>query len=97
LYKLLREDQELERQTADVAMRWRRAPKGERESLQQELTELVEKHFQARQDRRRMQLKRLEEELQSLREAIEKRDAARKEVIDRRIAELLGTPDDLGF
>ena len=97
LYQLLKDDQELERQTADLAMRWRRAPREEREALQKELTEAVDKHFDLRQQRRRLQLKRLEEELQALRDAIEKRDAARQDVIQQRVSELLGTDDHIRF
>jgi hypothetical protein len=97
MYELLKQDQELERQTAELSMQHRRAPEEQREALKKQLTEAVEKHFDARQERRRLQLKRLEEELQSLREAIEKRDAAREEVINRRVSELLGVEDRLGF
>jgi hypothetical protein len=97
LYELLKQDETLERQTANLSMQYRRAPTLEREALRKQLAETVNRHFDIRQQRRRMQLKRLEEELQSLREAIEKRDAARTEVIDRRVSELLGVEDSLGF
>jgi hypothetical protein len=97
MYELLKRDQELERQTAELSMQHRRAPQEEREALKKQLTEAVQRHFDARQERRRLQLKRLEEELQSLREAIEKRDGARDEVINRRVAELLGVEETLGF
>ncbi len=97
LYQLLKDDQEFERKTADLAMRWRRAPKNEREALQQELTDAVSQHFELRQRRRRLQLERLEQELQSLRKAIEKREQAREAVIHRRVAELLGIEEELGF
>ncbi len=97
MYKLLQEDQKWERTTADLAMRWRFAPRAERDALKKELTEAVNQHFEARQQRRRLQLQRLEEELQSLRAAIEKRDQARTDVIERRVSELLGVEEQLGF
>jgi hypothetical protein len=97
LYELLKQDQELERQTADLSMQYRRAPEEERTALKTQLGELVQQHFDVRQERRRLQLKRLEDELKALRTAIEKRDEARDDVIDRRLLELLGQEDTLGF
>jgi hypothetical protein len=97
MYKLLTQDHELERQTAELAMQLRRAPAEERTAIKKQLGELVQQHFDVRQERRRLQLKRLEDELQALRVAIEKRDEARDAVIHRRLLELLGEEDTLGF
>jgi hypothetical protein len=63
----------------------------------QELTELVQRHFDVRQQRRRWLLQLLEEELARTREAIEARQAARDALIQRRIQELTGTQPVLDF
>jgi hypothetical protein len=97
MYKLLTRDQELERQTAELAIQCRRAPQEERSALKKQLGELVLQHFDVRQERRRLQLKRLEDELKALRTAIEKRDETREDIIYRHLLELLGEEPSLGF
>jgi hypothetical protein len=61
------------------------------------LEKLVNQHFDARQNRRQLEIKRLEEGLQRLRDAIAERNKARNEVVNKRVKELLGQADDLGF
>ncbi len=90
-------DFELSRKTTDAVLRYRHAPVEDREQLKKELTELVNRHFDVRQQRRELQLKRLEEELQRLRESIEARSEAREQIVNKRIAELLGEKADLSF
>jgi hypothetical protein len=85
------------RTCAELAMKVRHASKDERESLKKELAEAVNRHFDLRQQRRDLQLKRLEDELKRLRESSERRLKARNEIVNRRVAELLGEQDDLGF
>jgi hypothetical protein len=91
------EEYELARKTTELTMRYRHAPAEQREQVKKELTDLVNRHFEVRQQRRELQLKRLEEELQRLRESIQARNEAREQIVNRRIAELLGDKDDLSF
>jgi hypothetical protein len=91
------EEYELARKTTELTMRYRHAPAEQREQMKKELTDLVNRHFEVRQQRRELQLKRLEEELQRLRESIQARNEAREQIVNRRIAELLGDKDDLSF
>lgn len=97
MHKLDMEEFELSRKTTELTMRYRNAPAEEREQVTKELTESVNRHFDVRQQRRELQLKRLEEELQRLRESIQARNEAREQIVNRRIAELLGDKDDLSF
>lgn len=97
MQELDRTEGEVMQQCAELAMKFRQTPKAEREALKKQLAEVVNRHFDLRQKRRDLQLKRLEEELQRLREASERRTKAREEIVNRRIAELLGEQDDLGF
>ena len=97
LFKLLQEDTELDRRTHELGMQFRQAPPEQRERIKQEVHQLVTKQFEIRQQRRVLELKRVEGELQRLREAVERRAKAREQLIERRISELLGREDDLGF
>ena len=65
--------------------------------LKEQLGELVNKHFEVRQQRRQLELKRLEEELERLRDAIESRNEARDELVRQRVVEILGEEAGLEF
>ena len=90
MYKLLKEDRGLERWTREVAIQYQRAPNKQKEVIRAELDGLVNKHFEVRQQRRLLELKRLEEELKRLRDAIDQRNEAREELVGKRVSELLG-------
>ena len=90
MFELLTSDRALERRTGELAMQYRRAPKDGREAIRKELAKTVCEHFEVRQQRRLLELKRLEEELERLRESIERRNEARKDIVSRRISKLLG-------
>lgn len=97
MFQLLRRDTELEEQTQRLAAQYRQAPEAEKEHLRKELEELVGKHFDVRQERRLLEVRRLEQELKRLRETIEKRQSAREKIIENRLRELLGQEDILRF
>ena len=97
LYKAVREDRELERQTRDQAEQYRRADKGEQAKIKEKLAEIVNKHFQVRQQLRNMEVKRLEEQLKVLRSKIEQREKDRKEIVAKRITELTGADEGEHF
>ena len=95
--EISRKDSEMERQTMELATQYRSARGDEREKLKTQVSDLVAKHFDVRQERRKLQLKRMEEELKRLREAITKRDASTDTIVKNRLSELLGEPRDLDF
>lgn len=97
MFAIMQKDHDLDRQALDVAQRMKGAPKTEREKLKTELTEVVRKHFEARQERRTLQMKRVEDDLKRLKDQIEARSKARDEIISRRVTELTGDESDLGF
>lgn len=97
MYKLEMADQEMERQTSDLSMQYRRAPKEEKAELRKELEEVVLKHFEVRQEKRQLQLTRLEKELQRLRDEIERRTQKRGEIVGKRLSELVGERSDIDF
>jgi hypothetical protein len=97
MYKLLKQDMVLERESRELAMEYRRAPKDQREKIKQQIEELVNKHFDVRQQRRTLELKHLEEELQRLRDVMDRRAKSRKDVVEKRVSELTGSEDELRF
>ena len=70
MHKLLVEDIRLEQASLDLARQFRAAKPADREKLRAALEVEVNKHFEVRQQRRELQLRRMEEELKRLREAI---------------------------
>jgi len=97
MFQLLKADMDFERQTREQAVQYARAPKDQRDKIRQHVQELVEKHFDVRQQRRSLELKRLEDELKRLRESMERREKARKDLVEKRVTELLGSGDDVSF
>lgn len=97
MYALLVDDAKLERQTFELAERFRRANAEERSEVKAELTGVVGKHFETRQKRRELQLKRMEEEIKRLRDAITTRNESRDKIVGDRIEQLVGEVDPLDF
>jgi hypothetical protein len=97
MYALVVEDQKLERETQELAHAIRQAKAEDREKLKTELGVKVNQHFDCRQKRRELSLKRMEEELARLRDAIRARNETRDDVIKKRLAELVGPSADLEF
>jgi hypothetical protein len=97
MHKLATAENELDRRTRELARDYREAPNDERAKLREELKELVTRHFETRQERRALELKRFEEELKRLREAMELRETEREQIIDKRVSELLGEETGPGF
>ena len=96
MHKLRQSDLELEKQTRDLVAEYHK-PTADREQVRAELTGVIEKHFAVRQERRELEIKSLEKQLARLRDSLKKRESNRQQIIDRHIAELLGTADELGF
>jgi hypothetical protein len=97
MYKLEMADREMERQTAELSGQYRNAPKDRRDAIRKELEELIGKHFEVRQERRMLQLTRLEKELARMRDEIERRNERRGEIVGKRITDLVGEKGDLDF
>lgn len=88
---------ELDRQAREAAGNMQREQDpAKKAQIKASLQALVAEQFQVRQQRRAAEMKRLEDEVMKLREALEKREKSKDAIIARRIAELTGE-DDLGF
>ena len=90
-------DSYFDQQTQELSERLRSAKKDDREKLKTEIAEVVSKHFDVRQNRRELQIKRMEDELKKLRESMTRRNDSKDQIIKKRLAELVGNEDDLGF
>ena len=97
MYKLLKEDADLGRQSFDLAQQYRRAVGDQREKIKDLIAKTVNKHFEVRQQRRVLELKRLEGELKRLQESLDRRAKARKELVEKRVSDLLGHEDEARF
>ena len=97
MYKLIKTDEELDRQSRDFARQYYLAPPDKREPIRQQAEKVVDQHFEVRQQRRSLELKRLQEELQGFQDAIDSRTKARKELVQKRLSELLGSPERSKF
>ena len=91
-------ENEMERMTHDLVEQYRSHGTDEmRQKFRQELAKVVAMHFELRQQRRQLELRRLEDQLERLREAIDKRTEARESLIRDRLSQLLGEEQDVGF
>jgi hypothetical protein len=97
MYKLMKAESDLDRRTQEVAEQYRQAAKGERDKIKQELKKLVTQQFENRQERRKLELNHLEEELKRLRDGMDRREKGRDQLIDKRVAELAGEETEPGF
>jgi hypothetical protein len=92
--KLMQTDFNLDRQSHELAEQYNQASKDKRDEIKKQLAELVTKQFEARQERRTLELKRLEDEINRIRESIDKRNKGKQLIVDRRVSELLGQDDN---
>ena len=97
MFELEQNDQRLERESHEMAEQYRRAPEGRlRDELRAKLQETVKQHFKARQERRELEVKRLQAQLERLRGAVERRAKDADAIINQRISQLIGE-EDFGF
>lgn len=96
MQELVKKEQDFSKKTSELVASLKGATAEKKAEIKTQLIASVEAHFAVRQEQRELQLKRIEEEVKKLREAIEKRNTSKKEIIERRIAELTGE-DTIGF
>jgi hypothetical protein len=99
MYKLKMADLVLEEQTIDLTAKYRGISDNvdARAKVKQEIEGVVNKHFDVRGQLLLLKLKRLESQLQILHENIDRRTKARKEIVDKRVSDLIGREEDVGF
>ena len=97
MYELRVEDVRLTLKSQRLAQDYQAAQRNERddeaEQLREQLNALIERHFEVRQQINELELERLEQRIEALREQIEARADDRDDVIEQRVQELIGTED----
>jgi len=97
MYELEKKDRELDGQSVWKTRQFAQAAPEQRDALRKQLLDLVNAHFDVRQQRRQLQLKRLDDELKKLRAAVEQREKLRDQIVAKRVSELTGEEDPLDF
>lgn len=96
LFKLLKQDAELERTTRQLTMQYRQTvDEDAKAEIGAQLAETIAKHFDVRQKRRALELERLEKELNRMKDLFEKRNQSRDKIIEQRLKELKGEEESL--
>lgn len=94
--RLLEQDAMFDHQSQELAEEYRRAPKDKQDEVKKKLEDVVSRQFDGRQERRSLELKQLEDQIKKIQASIDKRKAAKKQIVDRRVSEVLGQ-DDTSF
>jgi hypothetical protein len=95
--KLIKAENDLDLRTRNAARAYRDASKGQRAKLKEDLKKLVTEQFETRQQRRNLELARFEAELKRLREAANRREKDKQQLIEKRVSDLLGEEVEAGF
>lgn len=82
---------ELMRRINQAAERYRRLPPSQQAALAVEIREMVAAVFDLRENDRTQRVNRLQKELERLKKELDRRRSLRDQIIDRKVAEILGT------
>jgi hypothetical protein len=93
---LLKKEDELDSRANDLAAQYQRAGSAEKDKIQKQIEETVNKQFDVRQQRRKLQLDRMQKELEGLRTLYENKNTSRDSLIKGRVQQLLNG-GGLGF
>lgn len=97
MYELRVEDVRLTLESRRVAERYTTARREDDRQRMRDLEDglegLLEEHFEVRQQLHELELQRLEQRIETLRDQIEAREDDRDDVIEQRLGELIGTDD----
>jgi hypothetical protein len=96
--KSLVEDQQLAHQANELARKLREAKTdAEKDKLKARLTETLEKQFDLRQKRHTTEIENLEAQVKKLKELVQKRQEARRDIISKRMDQLQREAEGLGW
>ena len=93
MYELRVEDVRMHKQAGQLARQYHQAKRDEddraADDFEDELEELVEAHFDVRQEIRELELERLEQRVEALKEALDDRKRDKNDLIDDRLEKML--------
>ncbi len=93
-------DQQLEQESRRVVSQLAQSPEDDvkaRDDLKQKLREKLDKQFEAQQKLREIEITRIEERVNKLRDVVNKRNAARRTIVDRRQQQLIDEAEGYGW
>jgi hypothetical protein len=93
---LLKKEDELDSRANELAAQYQRTGSAEKDKIQKQIEETVNKQFEVRQQRRKLQLDRMQKELEDLRTLYENKNASRDTLVKGRVLQLLNG-GGLGF
>lgn len=94
--ELLKQEDELDNQANNLAAKYQKAVTGDKDKIQKQIEETVNKQFEVRQKRRKLQLDRMQKDLDELRTIYENKNASKDALIKGRVQQLLNG-GGLGF
>jgi len=91
-------EQQLDRQAHDVVRQYGRTEnRDEREKLREKLNDVLQQQFDAQQQRRKAEIEKIEAQIKKLREVMQKREDAKREIVRRRLDQLIQEAEGLGW
>ena len=89
---------ELERQSRDLARQYGKTEnRDERDKIREKLNDALRQQFDAQQQRRKDEIKQIEEQLKKLQDLMRKREDSKSTIVQRRLEQLLQEADGLGW
>ncbi|MEX2140501.1 MAG: hypothetical protein WD894_14655 [Pirellulales bacterium] len=96
--KLIQSEHELERQSHDLMRKYSETEDQQvREKAKTALRDILIKQFDLQNQRRELELTRVEERLSKLREQLKKRSDARAQIVDQRLEHVINEAEGLGW
>lgn len=96
--RLMQQENELDRQSHELIQKYSEAEDPlVREKAKTALREMLIKQFDLQNQRRELELKRVEERLSKLRDQLKKRNDARAQIVDQRLEHLVNEAEGLGW
>ena len=89
MVELLKKEDDLDNQANELATQYQRAASPDKEKLQKQIEETVNKQFDVRQQRRKLQLDHMQKDLDELKSIYEKKNSSRDTLIKGRVLQLL--------
>jgi hypothetical protein len=92
-----REEGELAQKTQELVKQLAKAEGEKREKIKDQLTETLGKQFDVRQKRHQDEIAALEKQLKKLRDLVEKRKENRREIVSKRLEQVVREAEGLGW
>jgi hypothetical protein len=95
--KLYAAEEAAAKEAQELVAKLRKAEEKEKAALTTDLMAALNKQFEAQQKRRALEVSKIEERLTKLKDTMKKRETAKDTIVGRRLDELTGVTDELGW